>query len=372
MITGRPRLSLRPTQRRGQPTSRHGATPARAHKPSPMQRSPSTRLRRPLHRRRSNHRPRLRRRRRNRRRPRRAPETRRTRPRPRSRPKRTAIGSPTVRLWDEELEALRPQLRDESAAFIASLPWLEGDRGAQSVADRVAFQRSSQFGGAPSDRAVDRTIAGPAGPIRLRTFTTDQPDGVLFHIHGGAWLAGSPEMMDQLHEIIVDRCNVAVVSVDYRLAPEDPYPAGPDDCEAAACWLLEHAADEFGSDRLLIAGESAGAHLAAVTLLRMRDKHDAVDRVLGANLVFGAYDLSRTPSQRGVGVDEANDIIDSSGDALNWFLPGLSSDERRDPDISPLYADLHDLPPALFSVGTNDHLIDDTLFMAGRWETAGK
>ena len=144
---------------------------------------------------------------------------------------------------------------------------------------------------------------GPAGTIRLRTFSHEQPEGVLLHIHGGAWMAGSPEMMDLLHEIIVDKCNVSVVSVDYRLAPEHPYPSGPDDCEAAACWLIEHAAEEFGSDQLLIAGESAGAHLAAVTLLRMRDKHQAADRFLGANLVFGAYDLSRTPSQRGVGVE---------------------------------------------------------------------
>jgi len=276
-----------------------------------------------------------------------------------------------VRLWDEELEALRPQLREEAAAFLSSLPWLEDDREAHSVADRVAAQRNSQFGGAPSERGVDRTITGPAGPIRLRTFTTEQPDGVLLHIHGGAWMAGSPEMMDQLHEILVDRCNVAVVSVDYRLAPEHPYPAGPDDCEAAACWLLEHAASEFGSDRLLIAGESAGAHLAAVTLLRMRDKHDAAGRFLGANLVFGAYDLSRTPSQRGVGIAPGTDILDGSGFALDLFLPEMSEEQRRAPDVSPLYADLSGLPPALFCVGTNDHLLDDTLFMAARWEVAG-
>src|SRR5262249_39047583 len=158
--------------------------------------------------------------------------------------------------------------------------------------DIVAAQRTTQLGGAPSDRATDRTIDGPAGPVRLRTLTPAEPDAVLFHIHGGAWMAGSPEMMDQLHEIMVDAHNLAVVSVDYRLSPEHPYPAGPDDCEAAACWLLENAGAEFGCERLLIGGESAGAHLAAVTLLRLRDRHDAVDRFLGANLVFGAYDLS--------------------------------------------------------------------------------
>lgn len=274
-------------------------------------------------------------------------------------------------LWDDELEALRPQLREEAATFIASIPWQDADTATLSVAERVAAHRSAELGGPPSDRAVDRTIEGPAGRIRLRTFTHAEPEGVLFHIHGGAWMAGSPEMMDLLHEIIVDTCNVAVVSVDYRLAPEHPYPAAPDDCETAACWLLEHAADEFGSDRLLIGGESAGAHLAAVTLLRMRDKHHAADRFLGANLIFGAYDLSRTPSQRGVGIASGTDILDDTGFPLDLFLPGMSVEQRREADVSPLYGDLAGMPPALFSVGSNDHLLDDTLFLAARWEVAG-
>jgi acetyl esterase/lipase len=276
-----------------------------------------------------------------------------------------------VALWDGELEALRPQLRQEAATFLASFPRNEPYEATMPVRDWVAAHRRALPGGAPSDRAVNRTIEGPSGPIRLRMFTHEQPTGVMLHIHGGAWMAGSPEMMDQLHEIIVDMCHVAVVSVEYRLAPEHPYPAAPDDCEAAACWLLEHAADELGSDRLLIGGESAGAHLAAVTLLRMKDKHDAADRFLGANLVFGAYDLSRTPSQRGIGVAVGTDILDDSGLPLDLFLPGMSDEQRREPDVSPLYANLRGMPPALFSVGTNDHLLDDTLFMAARWEVAG-
>jgi acetyl esterase len=276
-----------------------------------------------------------------------------------------------VVLWDDELEALRSTLRGEAAAFIASVPWQEHDTAMLSTAERVAAHRAAQLGGEPSADAVDRMIDGPTGPLRLRTFTPEHAQGVLFHIHGGAWMAGTPEMMDSLHEVIAETCNVAVVSVDYRLAPEHPYPAGPDDCEAAACWLAEHAADEFGTDRLLIAGESAGAHLAAVTLLRMKRKDGSAARFLGANLMFGAYDLSRTPSQRGVAIEPGTDILDGTGFPLDLFLPELSSEQRRDPDISPLYADLRGMPPALFSVGTNDHLLDDSLFMAARWEVAG-
>jgi acetyl esterase/lipase len=276
-----------------------------------------------------------------------------------------------MRWWDDELEALRPRFREEAAAFLASVPTRGVDLDHMSIAERVAFVRASEFSSPPSARAVDRTIAGPAGPLRLRTFAHDDPQAVMLHVHGGGWLAGSPETVDLMHEAIVGSVGIAVVSVDYRLAPEHPYPAAPDDCEAAAYWLLEHAADEFGSDRLLIGGESAGAHLAAVTLLRVKQKYDAVDRFLGANLVFGAYDLSRTPSQRGIGLEPGTDLLEGTAFPLDLFLPGLTEEQRRDPDISPLYADVRGMPPALFTVGTNDHLLDDTLFMAARWEVAG-
>jgi acetyl esterase len=276
-----------------------------------------------------------------------------------------------MKLWSDELEALRPQLREEADAFIASFVDEADDPGLPTP-ERVARQRAAaEERVLRSEMAVDREISGPAGPIRLRTFVPDQVDAVFLHIHGGGFVTGSPEMTDLLHEILSKELDLAFVSVDYRLAPEHPYPAGSDDCEAAALWLLEHAEREFGSARLLIGGESAGAHLAACTLLRLRDRHDAVDRFRGANLVFGIFDLGGTPTQRGV--PERADIL--TAELIEYFAdlftPGRSTDERRDPDISPLYADLRDLPPALFTVGTDDHLVDDTLFMAARWELAG-
>ncbi len=279
-------------------------------------------------------------------------------------------------LWNEEFEALRPQLRAESAAFLAS--WgSPPDDPTLPIAERVARARVEREGSVHrSEMGVDRMIAGPAGPLRLRTFVPDGDgpvDGVFLHIHGGGWFIGSPEMTDLLNEMVATTLNLAVVSVDYRLAPEHPYPAGPDDCEAAAMWLLEHAEAEFGSARLLIGGESAGGHLSAVTLLRVRDRHQAIDRFIGANLVFGVYDLGHTPSQRGIGIPRTTDILTVDGTAFftDLFTPGLTPEERRSPDISPLYAELHDLPPALFTVGTDDHLVDDTLFLASRWEVAG-
>jgi acetyl esterase len=279
-----------------------------------------------------------------------------------------------VKLWTDEWEALRPQLREEAKAFIEWFP-REGSDPSMPAAERVAAMRVERFGDdLSSDLAVDRTIDGPTGPMRLRTFTPEgTANGVYLHIHGGGFIAGTPEQTDLLNEMIMEQLGVAVVSVDYRLAPEHPYPAGLDDCEAAAVWLAEHASDEYGSDKLLIGGESGGAHFSVVTLVRMRDRHGKVEAFRGANLLFGPFDLSMTPSQRGIGMDEDADVL--SVEVCRFFhtlyTPDRSPEERRDPDISPLYADLRDLCPALFSVGERDLLVDDTLFMAQRWAHAG-
>jgi acetyl esterase/lipase len=215
------------------------------------------------------------------------------------------------------------------------------------------------------DNGEDRSIPGPAGDIPLRVFVPQTVNGVYFHIHGGGWVLGTHDQQDERLWETAQTANVAVVSVGYRLAPEAPYPAGPDDCEAAAAWLAEHAASEFGSDVLTIGGESAGGHLSAVTLLRMRDRHGF--SFAGANLVYGAYDLGMTPSQvRGT---EAMVIPTAT---MEWFYDYfVPAERRRDPDVSPLYGELYDMPPALFTVGTLDPLLDDSLFMHQRWLAAG-
>jgi len=175
-----------------------------------------------------------------------------------------------------------------------------------------------------------------------------------------------------LLQAVADEAGLVGVSVDYRLAPEHPYPAAQDDCEDAALWLLEHGPSELGVPaRYTIGGESAGGHLSVSTLLRLRDRHGITGAFAGANLVFGAFDLSGTPSRRHWG-DRPLVLTDSG---MNWFtecfLPGLDLAGRRDPDISPLYADLRGMPPALFTIGTADPLLDDSLFMAARWQAAG-
>jgi len=203
-----------------------------------------------------------------------------------------------------------------------------------------------------------RIIAPAAGPSR----------GVYLHIHGGGWVLGAADLQDPMLERIADNTAQTVVGVEYRLAPEHPYPAGPDDCEDAAAWVVKNAKAEFGTDALTIGGESAGGHLAAVTVLRMRDNH-GYRGFRGANLVYGAFDLSMTPSQRAFGDTRLVLRTIDMQQFYNAFLP--TQTERRVADFSPLYADLAGLCPALFTVGTRDALLDDTLFMHARWIAAG-
>jgi acetyl esterase/lipase len=264
-------------------------------------------------------------------------------------------------LWDPALDAHLPETR----AFNARLP--KEQQPARWTPEAIARARdlTQVMGGVFATAKIagfeERTIPGPRGPIRLRVFVPPEVRGVYLDIHGGGFFMGAPEMDDVANAALAKKLGLATVAVGYRLAPEHPHPAGPDDCEAAALWLLANAKREFGSERLWIGGGSAGANLAAVTLVRLRDRHRAAQRFAAANLVFGVYDLSGTPSQMRQGVASFRDL----------YLPDRDAEARKNPDVSPLYAELHGLPPALFTVGTADSLYDDSLFMALRWRAAG-
>lgn len=219
-----------------------------------------------------------------------------------------------------------------------------------------------------SARAEALTIDGPDGPIPLRVIAPENPTAVYLHLHSGGWTLGSNDQDDPRLERLASELGFACVSPDYRLAPENPYPAGPDDCEAAALWVAREGAKRFGADRLLIGGESAGAHLAAVTLLRLRDRHQFAP-FERANLTAGSFDLSLTPSARRFGNPK---LVIGTRDIRMFAAMYLQrGEDLDDPDVSPLYADLSGLPPAIFTVGTRDPLVDDTLFMASRWIAAG-
>jgi len=224
----------------------------------------------------------------------------------------------------------------------------------------------------PEARTIE--IDGPGGAIPLRVVHPEGGrDGTFLHIHGGGWTLGGHDQQDPLLAQTARETGLTVLSVGYRLAPEHPYPAAPDDCEAAALWLLgEQAQAAIGqSGRLVIGGDSAGAHLTALTLLRLRDRHGITGAFGAAVMRYGQFDLSLTPSQRLWG--DRNLVL--SEPITRWFgdnfLHGRDSEQRRDPAISPLFAELSGMPPAIFTVGSLDPLLDDTLFMEARWRAAG-
>lgn len=208
-----------------------------------------------------------------------------------------------------------------------------------------------------------------AGSVPVRILRpSGKPKGVVLDIHGGGWVIGNAQMDDDLNLGMVNACDVAVVSVDYRLAVDTPVEGLMDDCLTAARWLLN--AGEFAGLPVIIVGESAGGHLAAATLLALKQWPELLARVSGALLYYGVYDLTATPSVRAAGPDTL--LLDGPGmvEALRMLTPGLSDAERRQPPLSPLYGDFTGLPPALMFVGELDPLKDDTLLIGERWPGA--
>lgn len=219
----------------------------------------------------------------------------------------------------------------------------------------------------PRSLIGEKRIAGP-GRQGIRLVTLHPPGvakGTYFFVHGGGWVAQTPDdYLSFLWKLCVE-AGVSVVAPQYRLAPEHPFPAGPDDVLVAARWLVTAGQTEFKAP-FVIGGDSAGGHLAALTLQRLRDEVGLTPFV-GADLVYGCYDLSLTPSARlhGTKLPLSTGMVKLCAD---WACP---VPDKTDPKISPLYGSLAGLPPALFTVGTHDPLLDDTLFMERRWRGAG-
>jgi acetyl esterase len=252
---------------------------------------------------------------------------------------------------------------EESRTFNAAVEAAAGDQVQPDPATPEGLRQARGMlpGRPPDPRAVERVAqaAGRQVPVRIITPRQGQARAAYLEIHGGGFYLGTAARSDARNARLADALGMAMVSVDYRLAPEHPWPAAPDDCETAALWLAEHAEAEFGTARLMIGGASAGATLAMTTLLRLRDRGQA-QRFAGAVLQFGAYDLSgQSPSGRLY--------------AGQWFIQAYAGHvaDRTNPDVSPLYGDLRGLPPALLVAGTRDILLEDSLAMAARLSAAG-
>jgi acetyl esterase/lipase len=203
------------------------------------------------------------------------------------------------------------------------------------------------------------------GPVKLRVYPVETPVAVYVHIHGGGWTGGAYDHQDTELTELSERLGATVLSVDYRLAPEQPFPAAQDDCEAAVRWVIANCQERFGVSRLFLGGESAGSHLSLATAIRLRNA-DLVAPIAALDLRYGMYDFRLTHSVR-----------QFTGPVLNYEqLHALvrivtTEDHFEDHDVSPILAPLQGLPPAVFTVGSADSLVDDTVGMYARFRTAG-
>ena len=234
------------------------------------------------------------------------------------------------------------------------------------------------------DSACDYDIpsrdSGRTIPCRmLKPQNSGKVKGLFMHIHGGGWVLQDQRSQDPALQSIADNTGLLCISIGYRLAPEDPFPAGPEDCYDAAEFLVAHAEEKFGAPLCFTGGESAGGHLGMLVALHLLQHQDSRFREFGFKgllLHFGAYSMTWLPQVYNFDPSPVlvldRDLMDHY---IDVFLPGMSEEQKKDPKVSPLYADLEKLrgrlPPALFTCGTGDCLLDDTLFMSVKWMAAG-
>jgi acetyl esterase len=217
---------------------------------------------------------------------------------------------------------------------------------------------------------TDLSIPGPAAAIRLRLYKPDADDrpALVVYLHGGGWTFGSVDTHDRLMRLLALAAGVAVAGVDYRLAPEQPFPAPLEDCLAALRWVRAHGG-ELGIDgqQIVVAGDSAGANLALASLLALRDAGEALPD--GAALFYGCYWARLDTASHARFGDGAYRL---SSAEMGWFWRNyLGSAPAADPLAQPLYAELSALPRLYLTLAAVDPLADDTRELARRLARAG-
>lgn len=229
--------------------------------------------------------------------------------------------------------------------------------------------------GVPRDEVAsveDRFIPGPRGDIRIRIYRPDLQPGrpILVFFHGSAFIICSIDTHDAMCRQICRRGGAVVVSVDYRLAPENKFPAAPDDCFAATKWAAEHAA-EIGGDpvRLAVGGDSVGGAMAAVAAIRARDEGGpGISAQILLYPVTDHYSVQRPSyAERGSGCGLTRDAM-----IWAWDLYLQSPEQGAHPHASPIRApSLAGLPKAYVITGEYDLLRDEGEAFAARLQQAG-
>jgi acetyl esterase len=222
----------------------------------------------------------------------------------------------------------------------------------------------------PVRAVAERTVPGPAGPLPARHYVPDEADGprpLLVFLHGGGFVVGDLDTHDELCRLLCVHAGAHVLAIDYRLAPEHPFPAAAEDAEAALAWALEHAA-ELGADpaRVAVGGDSAGGNLSAVAT-------QAVVRSGGRP----AAQLLIYPGTDMVTPRPALELFDRGAflttEDREWYHGNyVTLEQRADPRASPLLAeDLAGLPPALVVTAGFDPLRDEGRAYAEALRAAG-
>ena len=223
----------------------------------------------------------------------------------------------------------------------------------------------------PVGEISERTIPGPAGdiPIRIYRPTADGPHPLIMLFHGGGWVVGDLDSEDPMSRGLVNRVNAVLVSVDYRMAPEDVFPAAPEDCYAATVWAVEHGQElEVDATNLAVSGTSAGGNLSAAVAQMTRDRGGPVikHQVLFCPVIDHNYTRpSWTANAEGFGLTAVG---------MKWFWDQyLESDaDGKNPYASPIQAkDLTGLADATIIAAEYDPLLDEAADYATALKAAG-
>jgi acetyl esterase len=255
----------------------------------------------------------------------------------------------------------QPYLRDDVRAFLDFLNAVSGptSREAGPEGARAMLVKSRWLADLPTGAlAVVRDLAcpGPAGEIPLRLYDareTREPGPLLLFFHGGGFVLGDLETHDPFCAAVARQLDLPVLAVDYRLAPEHPFPAGVEDCIAAARWAAEGPeALGRGVTGLVVAGDSAGGNFAIVATLALRDAPAAAPVLVQWPIYPAADPATRYPSYS----DYADGYL-LSRDSMDWFDECYAPD-RGDWRYAPLTRDQAGMPPTLVLTASADPIRD--------------
>lgn len=242
---------------------------------------------------------------------------------------------------------------------------------------RSAYRAAMPMAGTPDPVAEIRSLridaSAPRREIALRVYVPLGARGagklpVVLFVHGGGFVSGDLETHDVVARAIANGAQALVAAVDYRLAPEFPYPAGLDDVDAALRWLAGHAAQIGGDTRALaVCGDSAGANLATAAVLLARDRGGPAIRAQW--LMYATLGHRRdTGSWQQFGATNFPTLTDMAGISACYVPAGV---EPSSPLLAPLEADPRGLPPTLVQVGECDPLRDENVAYAAALQRAG-